>query len=114
MNLMSAPVYCTCDRSVACSALITWLDWPGAPGWTIGGLESGGVARSGCAVRHAPAATVTRSGRRGKKWDLKVPQGYTGRRLAGSPVGVFFRWSVGCAATGRRGLRSPKRAALQL
>src|SRR4051812_22325358 len=43
MNLMSAPVYSTCERSVAFSAEISWLGWPGAPGWTMGG----GVAPAG-------------------------------------------------------------------
>ena len=52
MNLMSAPVYCTCERSLACAAAITRLGWPGAPGWTIGGCAS-----TGAAERHeAPAA----------------------------------------------------------
>src|SRR3954464_9737695 len=48
MNLMSAPVYSTLDRSVAAAAEMTWLASPGAPGWTIGGgplLAGGGAAR---------------------------------------------------------------------
>ena len=37
MNLMSAPVYWTCERSLAFWALMIWLACPGAPGCTIGG-----------------------------------------------------------------------------
>ncbi len=56
MNLMSAPVYCTCERSLAWAAPMTLLGWPGAPGWVICGLASAGAAE-----RHdAPAATVSR------------------------------------------------------
>src|SRR3954452_24266702 len=44
MNLMSAPVYWTCDRLLASAAAITRLGSPGAPGWTIGGREAAGVA----------------------------------------------------------------------
>ena len=47
MNLMSAAVYCTFERSVAFCAVMTWLAWPGAPGWTIGG---GWSARGGAAA----------------------------------------------------------------
>src|SRR5215831_4776111 len=36
MNLTSASVACTFERSVACEAATGWLDCPGAPGWTIG------------------------------------------------------------------------------
>jgi hypothetical protein len=47
MNLMSASMYWTCDRSVAASAAMTRLGCPGAPGWMMGGRGSvaeGGVA----------------------------------------------------------------------
>ena len=56
MNLMSAPVYCTCDRSLACPAAMTRLGWPGAPG-----CASGGFASTGAAERHdTPAQTVSK------------------------------------------------------
>src|SRR5436309_1374081 len=63
MNLMSAPTYCTCDRSDAWSAVITLLAWPGAPGCTIGGGESMPavvLAPFTGAVRHDAAATAVR------------------------------------------------------
>ena len=62
MNLMSAPVYCTCERSLACAAVMTWLACPGAPGWTIGGADDGvRTPRSGAPVRQAPlTATATK------------------------------------------------------
>src|SRR5260370_23302611 len=60
MNLMSAPTYCTRDKSDALSAVMTWLGSPGAPGWTIGGFGSATVAAPapGAAVRHDAAATA--------------------------------------------------------
>src|SRR5438105_1086356 len=54
MNLMSAPMYCTCERSIACSAPITRVGSPGAPGWTMGGRASTAVPP---AVRHAANET---------------------------------------------------------
>src|SRR5438093_3863660 len=54
MNLMSAPMYCTCERSIACSAPITRVGSPGAPGWTMGGRASTAVTP---AVRHAANET---------------------------------------------------------
>src|SRR3954464_11382360 len=53
MNLMSAPGYCTCDRSLAGAAAMTRLGCPGAPGWTIGG---GAVTPA--AERQEPAAAA--------------------------------------------------------
>src|SRR5437660_5852180 len=54
MNLMSAPMYCTCERSIACSTPITRVGAPGAPGWTMGGRASTAVPP---AVRHAANET---------------------------------------------------------
>src|SRR5262249_43677939 len=48
-----------CERSLAFSAEITLLGWPGAPGCTIGGggdEDGGGVACAVPAVRHDAAA----------------------------------------------------------
>jgi len=66
MNLMSAPVYSTCDRSLAFSAEITRLGWPGAPGWMIGGGPAGeagaasGRSDATPAVRHDAASPAIR------------------------------------------------------
>src|SRR4051812_23639895 len=88
MNLMSAPVYSTLDRSVAAAAEMTWLASPGAPGWTIGGgpLCAGGgagvTAGAGAdVVRHAGDAAgikKTIAGRGGGRL-FKTCQGYTKR-----------------------------------
>ena len=60
MNVTSAGVAWTCDRSRAWSAAIMRLGWPGAPGWTICGVWPAlGAAFTG-AERHdvkAPAAS---------------------------------------------------------
>src|SRR5581483_9303516 len=55
MNLTSAGVLCTFERSAALAAVISWLDWPGAPGCTIGGWPAVDV------VRHAAAAAISRN-----------------------------------------------------
>src|SRR5262245_52049115 len=52
MNLTSAAVKGTRDRSTALSAAMTRLAWPGAPGWMMGGC--GGAP----ALRHPPAKTT--------------------------------------------------------
>src|SRR6478672_7420984 len=65
MNLMSAPVYCTCDRLLASAAAITRLGCPGAPGWTIGGpgqQKNGNweLHASGLAIGYTSMATRNR------------------------------------------------------
>ena len=52
MNLTSAAVCWTFERSTALSAEMTWVASPGAPGWTIAGPEDETFV-----LRHAPAAT---------------------------------------------------------
>src|SRR5262245_17966225 len=98
MNLMSAPVYSTFERSLAAAAEITLLACPGAPGCTIGGGASpargaAGVVAGFAAVveRHAAAAESIRKATRARRGRLfKVLfQGYTkhhaSRRAIASP-----------------------------
>src|SRR5262245_10963419 len=83
MNLMSAPTNCTCDRSVALSAVMTCVGCPGAPGITIGAGDPAGCgARSGAVpppVRHDAVAT-TRKIRRSIRL-VTYPTEYTGLLL---------------------------------
>src|SRR3954447_20068365 len=113
MNLMSAPVYSTLDRSVAAAAEMTWLASPGAPGWTIGGgplcAASGaaGVAAGAVAevVRHAAdAASIKKAiATRGGGRLFKTCQGYTKRVIRSAA-----RWPDRCVPPGAPA-RTPRR-----
>src|SRR6187455_1772766 len=77
MNLTSAAVCCTRDRSTAFSAEMTRVDSPGAPGCTIGGADPAPAVPT-LAVRHdAPAATIRRTAPIRREYPFKICKGYT-------------------------------------
>src|SRR5437667_320133 len=80
MNLMSSPVYCTWDRSDACSAVMTLLACPGAPGCTIGGFGSAAAAvltpPTGTVRQDATATATSKNAIRGTSERLMTSQEY--------------------------------------
>src|SRR4051812_50122742 len=91
MNLMSAPVYSTLDRSVAAAAEMTWLASPGAPGWTIGGgpLCAGGgagvTAGAGAAAVPAAAAAGGKKKKEGGPGRGRVVKNRPRKKKSGNP-----------------------------
>ena len=69
MNLMSAAVCWTCDRSEAWASRMTRVACPGAPGWTMTGVASVLPVRQAAVVRKttkrravAPRLEIPKSG----------------------------------------------------
>src|SRR5258706_12866163 len=78
MNRTSAAVCWTRDRSTAVSTVMTRLDCPGAPGWTIGGRGSAPVAPHE-AARKASGTAAERfiSLRTGQRIHIRGPARHT-------------------------------------